>query len=198
MTRSVRRSILTLTIVGIAGAGSVGWGSGVAAAAIPAAIPTAAKAVPVTAGRTTGGVDATIRAGGAISGTVTSAATSVGGTEIIVYLASGAQVSAIDTATDGSYTVRGLLPSSAGYLVCAPAREQATVSAPYGYGRSCYGGTNSAEGTAVPVTSGQTHSGVDIDLDRVVGGAITGTVTDPTYGGSLTNAAISRAHPRRP
>ncbi|HET6809621.1 MAG TPA: carboxypeptidase-like regulatory domain-containing protein [Acidimicrobiales bacterium] len=134
----------------------------------------AATAVTVTSGQTRSGIDAAMVLGGTISGTVTdgsSPPSSLAG--ICVYAEStqsGGAGGFASTKSDGTYTVSGL-PSGT-YAVqftdCAPQPRYLT--------QWYQGASSSSAATPVSVTDGQTTAGIDAAM--VLGGVISGTVTD--------------------
>lgn len=137
-----------------------------------------ATPVSVTVGATTGGVDAALRSGGRIAGTVTDAASE----EPLAYAFVCARrvgepeweaggVMCAYTDADGEYAIERL-PTGSYYV--------RFVSSGYlnpGYLKQYYDGKGSqGEASAVSVTAGQTASGVDAAMAK--GGSISGTVTD--------------------
>jgi hypothetical protein len=115
-------------------------------------------AVPVTGGQTTSGIDAAMVLGGEISGTVTAASdgTPLPGIDVETYDDAG---HGYDTTTgsDGTYTLYGVVAS--GYTV--------VFEDPNGYYLAqCWDGDNDRcqSSTTVPVTVGQTASGIDAAL----------------------------------
>jgi hypothetical protein len=82
------------------------WFSGQQSAAL-------ATPVSVTAGGTHAGIDATLTADGAMTGTVQASGSPVGGVCVIAYPATGTQRPALaETAANGKYTISGLAPGS--------------------------------------------------------------------------------------
>ena len=153
----------------------------------------------MTDGTTHTGVNATLSAGGAVSGTVTDAgAHPLGGVTVAVVTAGGSEVGSSTTATDGTYTVTGLPAGS--YDVCFDGSSATGGSSTTGYLDQCYhdvawdGNYSDITGmTTVPVTTGSTHTGVGASL--AVAGAVSGTVTDtgahPLGGVSVTVVTTS-------
>ena len=140
-----------------------------------AAARSSATAVPVTAGQTTSGIDAAMAPGGIISGTVrdsSSPSNPLSGICVAVMSTSvGGAGGSASTAADGTYTIDALPTGS--YTV------QFTTGCPNSanYASQWYqGATSQAAATAVPVTAGQTTSGIDAAM--APGGIISGTVTD--------------------
>lgn len=120
-----------------------------------------ASEVSVTAGSTTSGIDAALLAGGAITGTVTDAATKAGISGIEV-CASASITRCVLTGSGGEYKVSSLATGE--YTVTYTAPATSTLNYLY------------ASDTGVKVTSGKTTSGTNAALQA--GGEITGTVTN--------------------
>jgi Carboxypeptidase regulatory-like domain len=143
-----------------------------------------AKAVSVTAGKTTSGVNATLHAGGTISGKVTNG----GGTgldDICVYA----------TNTSGSAAAFGAGESGPGGTYTMLALPTGTYNVEFqdcsntGYATQWYkGAASQASAKAVSVTAGKTTSAVDAAM--VLGGVVTGTVT-VSGGGPAANACVT-------
>jgi alpha-tubulin suppressor-like RCC1 family protein len=112
-----------------------------------------ADTVPVTSGLTTSSIDAQLAAGGRIAGTVVSFSTT----------------GCVLTNTKGEYTISGLQTGEYGVEFHA---ASGLYLPQYWDGKHATG-----EGQSVPVTIGQTTSGIDAELEPV-SGAITGTVRD--------------------
>ena len=138
--------------------------------------------VAVTAGTTRSAVNASLAAGGAISGTVTDAGSHpLVGVEVSVFVSGASDSEDVTTGTGGTYDIAGLVPGT--YDVCFDGSAATGGSSTTGYLDQCYQGvawdgisTDVAGATGVTATSGSTHSAVDASL--AAGGAITGTVTD--------------------
>lgn len=133
-----------------------------------------ADAVPVTLGADTGNINASLRAQGVITGTVTAASShaALSGIEVEVYDAAGNVASTRYTTTDddGQYTVGGLPVGS--YKVAFFDSISGNNYAPQDYNDQ--GSLGSA--STVTVSAGATTSGIDAALQP--GGQIAGTVTD--------------------
>ena len=119
----------------------------------------AADDVPVTAGQTTSGIDATLAAAGHITGTVTGGGGALEDVSVTVYEPDGSggweQVSYVYTDASGAYDLGGLDTGS--YRV-----EFQDWSGDYA--RECYNDKPTLRAAAdVPVTAGQTTSGIDAD-----------------------------------
>jgi len=145
-----------------------------------------AEEVTVTAGETTGGVDAAMQPGGKITGVVTDAVThdQVAGIEVCAYRSLEYGPSRCDaTNADGEYTIDPLV--SGEYVVVF----RAPSSGPLDYAPQYYGDQASAEqANEVPVTVGETTSGIDAAMQS--GGGITGQVTVSATGSPLMNAYV--------
>ncbi len=138
--------------------------------------PSQAKAAPVNvdAPATAGGIDVQLSAGGSITGRVTDAAgTGLGGICInpIEATTSGEVVTFVETSTDaeGNYTVTGLPPG------------EAVLDFFSGCGGGDYigtfdGGSTQLSARPIPITAGDTTSGIDVTMSP--GGAVEGTVSD--------------------
>ncbi len=143
-----------------------------------------ALAVTVVAGQTAP-VDATLVAGGSITGTITAAA---GGADLagICVTATSSDGSATGSATTdaaGDYSIGGLVPTT--YTV------QATDCSGSGYATTIYStGPNggSLAGTPVTVTAGTPTPGIDIAL--AAGESLSGTVTAATGGADLPGICV--------
>jgi Carboxypeptidase regulatory-like domain len=138
-----------------------------------------ASPVTVTAGQTTTAVNAALASAGKISGTVTDAASNapLGHVEVKVYDSSDGYVASAETTSSGEYTVSGLLPGN----------YEVGFAAGGGYAPQFYAGSLSLEeANPVPVTADATTSGIDAAL--VVGGGISGTVTDAATHLPMTEA----------
>jgi hypothetical protein len=130
-----------------------------------------ATAVTVTLGKITGSVNASLGAGGVISGTVLAGGKPVAGTCVDVYgQGSFAMDGFAETSSAGTYSIGNL--STGSYLVafypnCAIGNTLAS--------QWYRGQTTSSKATAVNVNAGATTSGVNASL--VAGGSITGSVS---------------------
>ena len=138
-----------------------------------------ATKVPVSAGATASGIDATMApTAGAISGTVQSGGSGLAGATVSVYDGGGTVAKTATTASDGTYAVSGLEPGE--YKV------QFSAS---GYTTTFYNGKSSlGEATKVPVSAGATASGIDATMAPTAG-AISGTVQ--SGGSGLAGATVS-------
>lgn len=145
--------------------------------------------VRVTAGGVHTGIDfaltTTVTPYGWIAGTIRSGVdgtTPIADEPVLVYTATGARVASIFNIDSlGRYRVR-VLPSTAGYIVCARTPDPAPTTPIGGFAPHCYPDVSwdgaddpPTDATTVPVAAGQTTSGIDISLP--VGGAISGNVT---------------------
>jgi RHS repeat-associated protein len=137
-----------------------------------------ADVLQLTAGVTTGGIDATLAVGGEVSGRVTSATTkaAVAGIEVCAYPIEGGGGGCARTDASGAYTVAGLPTGS--YHVRFEAPYESTLD----YITQYYDGKTYSEADAVPVTVGVTTPNIDAAMQP--GGTISGTVTgSPTKAG---------------
>ncbi|MGH7734881.1 MAG: MSCRAMM family protein, partial [Gemmatimonadales bacterium] len=140
--------------------------------------PFTADAVSVTAGETTGSIDAVLQPGGSISGTVTSSGGDPLGGICVSLFPAGGGFGGVGTATasDGSYTLGGLQTGS--YTVSF----SSGCGNPGQWAAQWYDGQPSQDAaTAVPVTVGE-NTGL-IDAVMQLGGSMSGTVTASAGGG---------------
>jgi hypothetical protein len=144
-----------------------------------------ANPVPVTAGSTSSGVNASLQAGGEITGKVTSASTKAGleGVRVCAYTQEGEYREQCATSHSGGEYILRALPTG-----------QYTVSFSPGLGENYifqYYNNKSANAapTPVSVTSGVTLTGIDAAM--VVGGQITGKVTNAAGSASVANVQIA-------
>jgi len=145
-----------------------------------------ADAVVLAAEEQRTGIDAELSKGGAIAGTVSSAATSspLEGMEVCAYTAaSGEYVRCADTESDGTYVIEGLRTGSykVGFFTGEYSGTEPNFLVQYYNGKA----TRAAADT-VSVTAGATTGNVDAAMQA--GGRITGTVTDAQTGTPLPSA----------
>jgi hypothetical protein len=151
--------------------------------------PPGTTAVTVKGGTTASGVSAALTSGVSITGTVTaSAGGGLTGVNADVFDASGNFLATAATASDGTYAVTGLAPSSDGYIVCFDASSAAGGSSATGYASQCYknvpwtSGSSPPSGTTpVRASSGAAITGVNAIISAA--GSVSGTVTDNTGAG---------------
>ncbi len=139
-----------------------------------------AEGVAVTAGETKPEINAAMKTGGKITGTVTGAATkaTIAGIEVCAFPEEGGEGECAATNSGGEYTVSRLATGS--YRVEFSARNGGG-----NYVRQYYSDKSSyAEAEAVAVTAGETKP--EIDAAMQTGGKITGKVTSAS-----TKAAIA-------
>jgi phage gp45-like len=134
--------------------------------------------VTVVAGKMTNGIKDYLRVAGAISGRITDpSGGGIGNVYVYVTNPPAPYYFSANSATDGSYTLTGMPAGS--YQICFVAYS-ATGANKAGYLSECYDNQpwDSGSGsTPIPVVLGQTTRGINAVLG--LGGAITGTVTDP-------------------
>ncbi|MFC6705027.1 beta strand repeat-containing protein [Flexivirga alba] len=146
-------------------------------------LPSGTTSVPVTAGSTKSGVNASLTAGAAISGTVIG---SVGGAAlsdvgIHVFDSTKTEVAYASTGSTGAYTVRGLPTGT--YTVCFNGSAGTGAGSTGGFLDECYknltwyGSRSSLPAGTTPVsaTAGSATSGINATLPLAAG--ISGTVT---------------------
>jgi len=144
--------------------------------------------VSVTTGTTTSGIDSNLTMGGAISGTVTDAATGapIPNLSVYTYDSSGAYAGSVTTTAAGAYTKMGL---SAGTYYLRTSNDLGYIDELYGdlpcLDHRCPAVTT---GAAVSVTAGSTTGGIGFAL--VAGGRVTGTVTDANTGAPLAGISV--------
>lgn len=159
------------------------------------AVPKGVTRVGVAAGQDVTGINVALPSGAAISGKLTSTA---GAALDSVYVqlrnrATGARFFAL-TGKSGAYVAKSLTPSSTGYQVCFDGRGSTTAS-PRGFLAQCFknvswtGGTMPSKATAVSVSAGKTHTGINGRLAG--GGAVAGRVTDSRSGAAVPHATVS-------
>ncbi|MGZ6711199.1 MAG: carboxypeptidase regulatory-like domain-containing protein [Solirubrobacteraceae bacterium] len=144
---------------------------------------TGADLVTVTAGSTTSGVDAALRPGGQITGTVTDAVTgSPVANECVGAFAGTSVVGSATTDASGHYAVMGLAAGSytIGFQTCGGGNYL-----PQYYNNK----PSPATADPVTVTAGATTSGVDAALQPA--GQISGTVTNAVTGAPVANECVS-------
>ncbi len=140
----------------------------------------AAASVPVSNGKTTGGVDATLEPGGQISGKVTGpGGTGLGDICVEADNSSGDYEGSVETGPSGGYTISGL--RTGGYDVVF--RGCGANYAPVWWGGSAV----QSAAKPVAVTAGKTVAGVNQAM--VTGGQITGTIKVPSVAGFGTCVA---------
>ena len=132
-----------------------------------------AVAVPVTANTTSSSINASMSAGGSITGTVTDGSGPLVGICVYAFSSAGGFGGSAITTSTGGYTINGL--SSGDYTVgfnsCSGSSNYATEYYSTGGGTSSYFAASQVSVTPPNATSG-------INAQMVVGGSIAGTVTD--------------------
>jgi len=155
---------------------------------------TGGTSVPVAGGGATPDIDASLAAGGTISGTVTDTSSDpLDGAGVQVFDDTGTELGTATTASNGTYTVAGLATGT--YDVCFDGSTATGGISTTGYLDQCYGGAAGGGQsfadffglTGVPVTVGSAATGIGASL--IAGGAITGTVADSS-GHGLGGVAV--------
>ena len=143
--------------------------------------------VRVTARHTTAGVNAAMRPGGSIAGTVTAGSATVSGACVEVYSGSSAEPVAFgSTGTDGSYVATGLPAGSYTVYFNDPhCLDSAPGLAPQWYN----GQATQATAKSVSVTVGNTTPSIDAALQP--DGEITGTVSASGSATPLSGACVT-------
>ena len=147
--------------------------------------------VNVTVGMPTGGIDFQLAKAGAVSGTITLAATGAALADISVYVvdSSGAMVGNGKTSNAGFYTTSATVPAGTYYVRTEGAYRSGYVDTLYG-GVPCPGGACTiTSGSEVGITASATTSGINIAL--TAGGAIAGAVTAAGTGTPLFNFRVN-------
>ncbi len=145
-----------------------------------------ATAVPVTVGQTTGSINAAMAPGGAITGTVKSAATGKVISHICVDVTSTSNSligSSTITSTKGSYKIIGLAAGSYDVMFQGGCGNSGSYQSQY------YNNSPTLSGaTAVTVTVGLTTSSINAAM--AAGGTVSGTVTDSSTGAKLAGICV--------
>ena len=172
---------------------TVGWHGG--------KLPAGTKAVAVSAGRVTGGINLalprTVIKLGSIAGTITDkAGHPLKGASVLAFTTTGASAGHVVTAADGSYRVTNLPASSTGYVVCAKQTAATTgaVTPQFGWAPRCsvdaawvgVGVPSSAKRWPLGGSAPWNRTGVKIALPD--GGAITGSTF---FGSDQATGAIT-------
>jgi hypothetical protein len=149
---------------------------------------TTAEAVPVLEGKTTEKIDAELQVGGKIEGTVTEAASpgnGLGDVGVTVYEANGSKfpVGFATTVAGGKYTVAGLATGT--YKVAFSPEFESGLNF---IGQFYEGKTSFATAESVAVTQESTTSAINAKL--LVGGEISGTVTDGATHKPVANIVV--------
>ena len=148
---------------------------------------TSGTAVHVTVGNNASGINFALDEGGTISGTITDAATSMGiaNANVNIYDSFGNQLTYGYTDSSGHYAVYDGLPS--GNYYATTWNGQGYMDKLYN-NLPCHFGCDVSSGTPIPVVSGSDTGGINFAL--VMGGAISGTITDAGTLAPLSNAQI--------
>jgi hypothetical protein len=151
--------------------------------------PPGTTSVPVSLGKVTSGVSATLLPQAGISGTVTAAAGGAGlsGVQVRIFDANGLYLVSTATTSTGSYVIAGLAPSSGGYLVCFDASQLS-------YASQCYSKVPWSGGYIAPTGAAPVQllpSGpVTINASLPNQGAISGTVTASGTGSGVGGVSV--------
>lgn len=150
-------------------------------------LPDGVANVAVTPGTTTSGIDATLDAGGTVTGTVAdSAGEELAGVAVTVLTLDGRLVTLGGyTRANGQYAINGIPEGT--YLVCYHGSMAAGGSSAAGYLDGCYSSDGSGTATDVTVTAGATTGAVDGVLQP--GAGVTGTVLDNS-GNALRDVSV--------
>ena len=159
--------------------------------------PTPAGAGACPDSRRATAINASLQAGGAISGTVTGGGNPIAGVVVHVFNGSGAEVTTATTGADGTYTVGGLAPSTSGDDVCFDPGQSSSL-----YAGQCYSnrrgppgspwsqGQPAAGSSPVTVSAGTTTTGIDATLSAPVVQGVQGTVTAANGGAGLVGVSV--------
>ncbi|WP_392544700.1 collagen binding domain-containing protein [Oryzobacter telluris] len=130
-------------------------------------------------------VDAGLARAGAIAGKVVQdgGSTPLADVSISVYSATTDSFGGTQTASDGTYIVRGLAPGT-DYEICFMGADATGGTSTTGYGLECY---NDGTPTDVPVTAGVTSTA---NAGLAIAGAIKGRVTDSVGGAGVASADV--------
>jgi 5-hydroxyisourate hydrolase-like protein (transthyretin family) len=141
--------------------------------------------ITLTAGSTTPNVDAALKAGGQISGTVTDGMTGARAQGVYVSALDGAgdQFASATTDSSGNYTLSGLSPSASYQVEFYPPTASPLAAEFYSSGATL------AAATPVAVTMGQTTPNIDETLTQ--GASISGVVTDAANGYPIGNVSVT-------
>ncbi len=156
---------------------------------VPGTTPTP---VTVTAGGTAANVNATLAAGGQVTGTVRNAGGTtpvLGGVRVSVSSNTTDVFLSATTASNGTYAVRGL-PTGTDYRVCFDGSNGfGGANDVLGYVDQCWNNQSSGTATPVSVTGGATTPGINASL--VTAGAVSGTVTQAGTGALLAGVRVT-------
>lgn len=153
----------------------------------PSCTPSTGTPITVVEGQTTAGIDFALETGGTIAGRVTDeqTGTPVPSYRVTAFDATGTAVSMMTTASDGSFTLRGLPTGS--YFVRASREYYGSHAGELYNNIPCEPSCTVTTGTPVAVANGSSLTGIDFALERL--GGISGTVTK-AGGGALAHAGI--------
>jgi large repetitive protein len=162
-------------------------------AAAVTGVPAGTTPVAVSAGNTASPINAALPVSGAISGTITIAGTSTPTyAAVIAYDKTTHALHAASSDPSGAYKVKNLRTGD--YYVCAYTFST-SPSAPLGLVGRCLGSSGQYRGTgvtagatAVHVTTGNLHSGVNLALPKA--GAISGVVKSAAHKKAVANVSV--------
>ncbi len=146
--------------------------------------PSTAKPVRVKAGKTTAGVNASLTAAGALSGSVFAAkdGVAVAGVTVDVFTSGGTFLASEVTSGAGSFEVTGLTPTAKGAKGDSVCFDASSAGAGTGFASQCYRAVAWAPSSLPPtdvtgasVAAGKVTAGVSASL--AAGGGIGGSVT---------------------
>jgi hypothetical protein len=137
---------------------------------------TAGTPITVTAGDTTTAINFSLEPGGAITGSITDAATGLplANLDVHIFDANGGYVTHGTSDLSGNYrSAAGLHP---GDYFARTDNYSRYIDEVYGGGTCSFSSCDPLTGTPIHVAATSTMSGIDFELEQ--GGAITGTITD--------------------
>ena len=141
-------------------------------------------------------INVALSAAGTLSGTVTAAAGGVlQNVTVEVFDGSRNQLASVSTDANGSYSIKGLVPSTAGYTVCFNAFGATGGASTTGYTSQCNKNVLWSGGeapppsgiTAVPLALGGTAT---VNAALTAGSAVSGTVGDASTSGGLGSVVV--------
>lgn len=159
--------------------------------------PAQLSVVQVHPPQTTTGVDASLDAGGAITGAVAAAVGGkpLAGISVRVFDSADVAVATATTGANGAYEVAGLVPGS-GYAVCFDARHAKGGSSTTGYLSQCWRGiswnpVSVPPGTISPIQIAAAASQTNIDATLGNAGVVAGRVRAANGGASVRGVRVT-------